>query len=474
MFRSFDRVKHRASRPRFLIPALIASVALSSVPGAASAATAGSTIWARRFDSYAFSDPDFFGVPTEVATSPDGSRVFVAGATDNPTTSFDYTTVAFDAVTGRKTWTARFAGPLIDRPTAIAVSSSGRTVFVTGESSRTNSVWDIVTVAYDASTGRQLWIRRYDDPVHGWDEPAGLVVSHDGSAIFLTGSAQGSGGSAPFAIAYDGTDGATLWTHYGTKAPGVGFGSAIELSPDGALVYVTGYASGTATDEDYRTVAYDAATGARRWSARYNGPANRRDEPNAIAVSPDGSKVFVTGQSDDAPPGGCSYATVAYNAANGRQLWVSRYQGVTTQGYSTAFAYAVAPSPDGQTVFVTGSDAYGEATIAYNATTGAQRWLTAPGGRTAAYSLATSPDGSTVFVSGNDYASGSSNAMTEAYDPSTGALLWSRSYSRSRAYSDLLGAMILDPTGSTLFVVGESHSPTNTNIFAVAYRTTSA
>jgi hypothetical protein len=66
-------------------------------------------------------------------------------------------------------------------------------------------------------------------------------------------------------------------------------------------------------------VAYRADDGARLWVRRYDGPATSwydSDVANAVTVSPDGSAVFVTGDSyrsadDD------DYATVAYTA-----LWV--------------------------------------------------------------------------------------------------------------------------------------------------------
>src|SRR5260221_14428069 len=64
--------------------------------------------------------------------------------------------------------------------------------------------------------------------------------------------------------------------------------------------------------------------GAQLWVARYNGPGNVNDLANSVAVSPAGGTVFVTGAS-----GGSSlkydYGTVAYDAATGAPLWGARY-----------------------------------------------------------------------------------------------------------------------------------------------------
>jgi hypothetical protein len=66
----------------------------------------------------------------------------------------------------------------------------------------------------------------------------------------------------------------------------------------------------------------------------YNGPSSGFDEATALGLSPDGSRVFVTGASRGS---GTSLddATLAYDASNGHQLWVKRYTGDVTGG-STA------------------------------------------------------------------------------------------------------------------------------------------
>src|SRR5215468_9433729 len=81
-----------------------------------------------------------------------------------------------------------------------------------------------------------------------------------------------------------------------------------------------------------------AATGAKLWVRRYSEPAGALNVSTAIAVSPDGSTVFVTGW---------NRVTVAYRAATGGLFWTARYSGGTN-------ANAVVASPDGSKVFVTG------------------------------------------------------------------------------------------------------------------------
>jgi DNA-binding beta-propeller fold protein YncE len=91
------------------------------------------------------------------------------------------------------------------------------------------------------------------------------------------------------------------------------------------------------------------------WVSRYNSFTNGTDDAQSMVVSPSGDTVFVTGWSDGVDTG-YDYATVAYNATTGAQLWVSRYNGPAYGGGVDASdsAFSVAVSPGGNTVFVTG------------------------------------------------------------------------------------------------------------------------
>ena len=74
----------------------------------------------------------------------------------------------------------------------------------------------------------------------------------------------------------------------------------MRVSPGGTRVFVTGDSQGVGSGSDYATVAYSAATGTRLWVRRYNGPGNGEDHASSVRVSPGGTRVFVTGDSQGA------------------------------------------------------------------------------------------------------------------------------------------------------------------------------
>src|SRR5206468_6232373 len=101
--------------------------------------------------------------------------------------------------------------------------------------------------------------------------------------------------------------------------------SSKAVSPDGSRVFVTGYSEGVSSGTDYATIAYDSQTGAPLWLQRYNSRANLADAATSVAVSPDGSEVFVTGYSAHTIVD-TDYVTIAYDAATGTPLWLRRYK----------------------------------------------------------------------------------------------------------------------------------------------------
>jgi hypothetical protein len=255
------------------------------------------------------------------------------------------------------------------------------------------------------------------------------------------------------------------------------------ISPDGGLVYITGE-SGTPTqyDLDYATVAYatrGATPGAVAWTSRYDGVGkNYPDRPSGISVDGAG-RVIVTGDSirDFSVRVADDYATVAYDGASGAQLWTARYSGPSG---GVQFGMAVATSHTGHTAVVTGqiepngtSGDTAWATLAYDTTTGAQLWaqiLNTPG-YSSQFPVATliTPDGLTALVTGYSGARAATaltppaaggEAVTIAYNLATGTQLWAARYTASAFDSNTPRALALSDDGTTFATLQVAHNST--------------
>jgi DNA-binding beta-propeller fold protein YncE len=186
----------------------------------------------------------------------------------------------------------------------------------------------------------------------------------------------------------------------------------LAVGPGSKRVFVAGIRDGGADQHDYVTIAYRTSDGSAAWTRIYDGPATGTDEPGRLALSPDGTKVFVTGRSRAATH---DYATVAYRAGSGRRLWVRRYDGPAPIDLARDVVAT------GRAVFVTGesegtSTGNDVATIAYAADSGQRLWdahYQGPAGSTDfAIDVAVDPLGARVFVMGTTW-SGATSATSD-------------------------------------------------------------
>jgi outer membrane protein assembly factor BamB len=431
---------------------LIASGPFGTGTGSAapdSGSTAPRRLWADRYHD----SPNLVDEAMDIEVSPDGSTAFVTGRSDQSGSYQDYVTIAYDVVSGTRKWISAFNGPRnrSDVAYALGVSPDGSAVFVTGYTDHVHP--DFGTIAYDAVTGAERWHARYDGPDHGDDVAYALGVSPDGSAVYVGGQVDGPDENYGV-VAYDAATGEQLWdARFNGKGDSVDAVYALAVSPDGTSVFVTGFSYGASLTADYTTLALDAATGARKWIALYNGPQNDVDYARSLVVSPDGATVFVTGNTNGIDES-ADYATIAYDAATGHQRWISRYDGHAASDIPSGLGV----SPDGSKVFVTGTSDRSDtpfdsdyATVALDAATGARVWVTRydhAGEYETARALVVSPDGSAVYVAGE----ASPDYMTIAYDAATGAGIWVSQTRRGGL--DRPNAMAVSPDGSTVLVTG--------------------
>jgi len=336
-----------------------------------------------------------------------------------------------DALTGNQLWMQPIPGlPWAGwAPVRVAADPSGARIYTTaavgGEASTTH---DYVTSAWDPLTGASLWTQVHD-PKAEVDEPAALAVSPDGPRVFVTGLSAPTTYTDTFGftwpdvdmgtVAYDAAGGAPLWASYYHGAPGVpqDTGRALGVSPDATRVFVTGTTMELGTT-DFMTVAYDAILGTELWTARFAGAGGAWDEPTCLAVDPSGSRVFVSGSSGPLGSQADQFATVAYDATSGVELWRDLRATPTDDE-----AWDIAVDPTGSRVIVTGwrrdpnlpSVGAVFQTLVFDASTGellGEADFAEPGPparNLLARALALAPDGRHFFVAGESALAGTSD-----------------------------------------------------------------
>jgi hypothetical protein len=255
-------------------------------------------------------------------------------------------------------------------------------------------------------------VQSFGQTTSGYDFAADLAIDPDGGRVYVAGSAQTLTDSSIGVVAYDARTGRRAW-YRAYDASGSADANALTVAPDGGRLYVTGFTGyrggGTGGGSgDYATIALNAATGARAWVARFDGPDHLADAAEAIAVDDEGRRVFVTGSRGIAD-GSFAATTLSYRASTGAMVWTRTYDG---PGAADAAASAIAVQPSGTGVFVVGgAGGIGPLgwtvffTAAYGAAAGGTRWLDAygdvGGSAAAGAAVAAAPGGARVYSAGS-------------------------------------------------------------------------
>jgi hypothetical protein len=284
---------------------------------------------------------------TQVAISPDSRTAYVSGVITIPgpfqRPPANITTIAYNVGNGKIRWAARFNGESgLNIPDVMTLSARGDMLFIAGQSQyrdpSPSPVFRYVTLAYSTRNGRERWERYYNGYQDGNNQPLGIGVDGRGSRVFVTGAAQYSGSiSAPIyryqTLGYDVRTGRALWSKsYVAKTGQSDAAEALRVSPDGRRVYVTGSSTqpdrvqgqalpvnGTAT-----TIAYDSASGKQRWMVHAS-PGGLSAVGTTLAVSK--SDVVYAGVEIgvDGPLAGTP-GLIAYQGSTGAQKWIATYE----------------------------------------------------------------------------------------------------------------------------------------------------
>ncbi|HEX9824439.1 MAG TPA: PQQ-binding-like beta-propeller repeat protein, partial [Actinomycetota bacterium] len=251
---------------------------------------------------------------------------------------------------------------------------------------------------------------------------------------------------------------AGAYNHTGRGGRGEDIGRDLAVSPDGTTVYITGQSQDDVSGDDQAIVAFDAATGALRWASRYTQSGNSFDTGSGLAVAPDGSRVYAVGRSIGAD-GSWDWVTAAYRASDGLRLWESRYETALSDR-----TWAVEASPDGSAVFVVGEvNGADVGAAAYDAATGELLWdgVYDGGGTDWALQIGVAPDGETVYAAGTSGAATTGvDLVTVAFravpegDDEAGSVRWASRVDGGDRGPEIFGGFDLAPDGETLAIAG--------------------
>jgi uncharacterized delta-60 repeat protein len=250
----------------------------------------------------------------------------------------------------------------------------------------------------------------------------------------------------------------TAWVaRYDGIAHGLDYGRAVAADGDGN-VYVTGRTCVSGSYDEFGTIKYDAVNGKEIWVKRYDGPGTGDDYGNDLCLDPS-ANICVTGVSTGSGTS-YDYATIKYEP-DGGILWSKRYNGT---GSSTDWPTAIGADASGN-VYVTGYS-YGTsgdaeyATIKYKSDDGTQLWAKR-------YTDPAEEDyyARDIFIdnSGNCYVTGETRTsgiyrdyVTVKYS-TDGSELWARNYDGPAHDSDQGTAITVDNSGN-VFVTGNSRN----------------
>lgn len=328
----------------------------------------------------------------------------------------------------------------------------------------------------------EAWVALYDDDdvaEAATESPADVAVAPNGETVYSamrTAVGTGWDSKSRWAILAHDRDGQRQWLTRWGSPDNHSFPTSIAASHDGLLVFVSGTwrTDQVAADGHLTTIAFDAGSGDVVWTATYDGPGGGTDNAREIVVSPDGRTLYVAGISAGRDNGDLDYAAIAYDVSTGRELWVTRWDGIGRGNTDSPFAIDV--NSRGDMLYLTGWS-YGEGEYNNDYGTIAVDTLGDDAGRIAwtarydgvgvhapdqAAALVVSPDDGTVFVTGmsDDVEGGppfdvNYGFATVAYDAFSGEQRWESRRQWPDSNFDSPTALAIDPKGQRLLVTGQ-------------------
>ena len=330
-----------------------------------------------------------------VAISPDGTNVYATSHAENAVSVFSRDPLSgkltFVSVLRQTPGTAQGLGGAA----AVTVSPDGAQVYVASD------VDDAVAAfSRDPGTGLLTFIEQHTDNsngVDGLDGAAALSLSPDGKHLYVAGrnddavavfSRDPATGSLTFVeLQKDGVGG----------VDGLNGASVVTTSADGTNVYVAG-----PLDDAVAVFARDTGTGSLTFvQAEHDGIGRVRspDSLRGLVVSPDGKHVYATDATKN------SVLTYSRDPSTGMLAWIDALRESAHGVSGIKGAMAIAISPDGLKVYVSGPGDSALVVFGRDPVTGSLSFVdkqldqfAGVTGIASVRSIAASPDGNDVYT----------------------------------------------------------------------------
>ncbi len=229
-------------------------------------------------------NPGTNGRVLAISSSPDGKRLYVAGAFTEIAGQTRYRLAAFDTATGAlvSSWNPGTNSTVYD------IKATNSTVYITGEFSNVNNTARARIAALDASTGALLG---FAPELAGGYGGRAIEISPDGAKVVVAGSFTSTNGSTNPGrgmAALDATTGTVLpWAVNSVIRNGGDNAAIYSLASDGDSVYGSGYDYGGSKTEDDFEGSFRASwsDGSLVWMEDCHG--------DTYSVYPAGDSVYV-------------------------------------------------------------------------------------------------------------------------------------------------------------------------------------
>lgn len=301
-----------------------------------------------------------------VVISPDGNHLYVAGTDEDAVALFNR-----DSATGRLTFVQAFFDETdgisgLVGPMGIVVSADGTRLMVTGWYSDT-----LVVFSRQTDTGALVFLQTLIDDTDGVDGLLGafsLVISPDDTHVYVAGEYDNGVGIFAWNDASQQLDFVDMQQDRYADADGLYGVIDVTVSPDGRHVYTAaGY-----WDSSIAVFGRDSATGGLTFIESLTDGEDGVDglyRASAVAVSPDGNHLYAAGYGDDA------VALFDRDATTGQLRFIEIYEDGNDSIDGLDGAIAIAITTDGSNVYVAGYSDHAVAVFSRDIDTGQLTFL---------------------------------------------------------------------------------------------------